>query len=200
MERSSKHAALFVALLVGGPLAVVQWRSAPPMLLAERYLPHSGWAEVVLLALYAAWLFGKMVRQNGHPHYRRLAWRLFSAVFFGQLVLGLIGATRCLMTGQLHFPIPALIALGPLYRGGGYFMLMLFLVTVALVGPAWCSHLCYAGSWDDAFATRQRRPTTMPRWLPMARLAWAMALLTGAWTLGRLALPPWLAIALAATM
>jgi ferredoxin len=198
MEGNKNRTSLFVALLVGGLLAAVQWHVSPPMLLAERYLPHSGWVEVVLLAAYAAWLYRKMVSPAGHPVFRRVAWRLFSAAFFGQLLLGLMGATRCLMTGQLHLPIPSLIALGPLYRGGGYFMLLLFLMTVALVGPAWCSHLCYVGSWDDAFATRKRRPSTLPPWLPLARGAWALTMLAGALGLGRMDLPPSLAMGLAA--
>jgi len=54
--------------------------------------------------------------------------------------------------------VPALIAAGPLYRGEGLFMVILFLSTVVLVGPAWCSHLCYIGSWDDALARRTKRP------------------------------------------
>jgi len=74
---------------------------------------------------------------------------LFSLVFFGQLVLGLAGAEQFLMTGKLHLPVPALIAAGPVYRGSGFFMPILFTVSVLLVGPAWCSHLCYIGAWDD---------------------------------------------------
>ena len=54
--------------------------------------------------------------------------------------------------------MPALIAAGPAYRGEGLFMLGLFLSTVVLVGPAWCSHLCYIGAWDDAMARAKRRP------------------------------------------
>jgi polyferredoxin len=37
-------------------------------------------------------------------------------------------------------------------------MLILFGVTVLLVGPAWCSHLCYIGAWDDAMSRRGARP------------------------------------------
>ena len=45
------------------------------------------------------------------------------------------------MTGKLHLPVPALIVAGPVYRGSVGFMLILFLCTILLVGPAWCSHL-----------------------------------------------------------
>lgn len=170
------------------------------MLLAERFVAGAGWLEIALLSLYAGWLYRQMVDPRQHPRARRFAWRLFSLVFFGQLVLGLLGVERCLMTGQLHFPVPALIALGPLYRGGGYFMLGLFLMTVLLVGPAWCSHLCYLGSWDDFCATRRRRPARLGRWLPSARLLFAALLLIGAWQLGRQGLSVTVAVWLAASL
>ena len=34
-------------------------------------------------------------------------------------------------------PIPAMILAGPLYRGEGFFMPLLFLSTIFFVGPAW---------------------------------------------------------------
>ena len=37
-------------------------------------------------------------------------------------------------------------------RGGGLFMAILFSASVLLVGPAWCSWLCYIGAWDDRVA------------------------------------------------
>ncbi len=169
------------------------------MLLAERFVPGSGWVEIALLAIYAGWLYGRMTDPVRQPVARRWAWRLFSVVFYGQLVVGLLGVERCLMTGKLHFPIPALIAVGPLYRGSGYFMLGLFLMTVLLVGPAWCSHLCYLGSLDDYLATR-RRPARLARWVPWARLGWAVVVLAGAWWLGRQGFPVVYAIVGAATL
>jgi len=51
---------------------------------------------------------------------------------------------KFLMTGKLHLPVPAVVIAGPIYRGG-IFMPLLFLSTVLLVGPAWCSFLCYVG-------------------------------------------------------
>jgi ferredoxin len=36
-------------------------------------------------------------------------------------------------------------------------MPILFVSTVVLVGPAWCSHLCYIGAWDGLAATARRR-------------------------------------------
>ena len=200
MVREAKRTGLVAGGLVAALLGIVQWNVRPPMLLAERYWTGAGWVEVVLLAIYAGWLYRWMADPSGHPLARRWLWRFFSLVFYGQLILGMLGVERCLMTGKLHFPIPALIAVGPLYRGGGYFMLGLFLMTLLLVGPAWCSHLCYLGSWDDFFATRRRRPALLARWVPWARLGWATVVLGGAWWLGRLGVSTMYAIVGAAAL
>jgi polyferredoxin len=95
---------------------------------------------------------------------RSRIWGLFSLVFFLQLVLGLAGVRELLMTGALHLPVPAVIIGGPIYRGGGYFMPILFAVTLLLVGPAWCSHLCYIGAWDDLLSRSRKRAGGLPAW------------------------------------
>jgi polyferredoxin len=41
---------------------------------------------------------------------------------------------------------------GPVYRGQISAMTILFLSTVILTGPAWCSHLCYFGAFDNLAA------------------------------------------------
>jgi polyferredoxin len=81
------------------------------------------------------------------------------------------------MTGELHLPIPALILAGPVYRGEGLFMPVLYTVTILLVGPAWCSWLCYIGAWDD-FAARRRKGGSRP--VP----GWATHVLRGVIFLG----------------
>ena len=140
-----------------------------PVLLADR-LPESwgglgrlGWLEALALGLYAAWLAGKFLVPGASARLRPRVWALFSAVFFGQLLLGLAGIEDLLMTGKLHLPVPALIAAGPVFRGGGYFMPILFGMTLLLVGPAWCSHLCYIGAWDDAMSRVGRQNRTNPK-------------------------------------
>ena len=55
---------------------------------------------------------------------------------------------------KLHFPIPALIVAGPVYRGHISFMPVLFLSTIILSGPAWCSQLCYFGAIDNLIAAK----------------------------------------------
>ncbi|MBA4357202.1 MAG: 4Fe-4S ferredoxin [Desulfovibrio sp.] len=157
-------------------LITARAKASVPVLLADRFLPGAGWLEILLLALYAAWLAGAFLDPARHRRLRPRVWALFSAVFFGQLVLGLLGWQDFLMTGRLHLPVPALIAAGPLFRGGGLFMAILFASTVLFVGPAWCSHLCYIGAWDDACSRLKsknpKQPQPVPaRWALWGRLA-----------------------------
>jgi ferredoxin len=172
--------------LTFGLLAFLQGRVALPLLLADRFLPGLGRVEALGLAVYAAWLLDRMQDPRDSSRWRRRAWGLFSLVFFGQLALGLLGLDRFLMRGALHLPVPALVVAGPVFRGEGLFMPILFASTLLLVGPAWCSHLCYLGAWDSALAHRKKRPeygaslsepatgktpgnTTRVRWRPWLR-------------------------------
>src|SRR4030042_2374629 len=120
-----------------------------PVLLFDRLIPGSGWVEILLLSSYAAWLTEIMIRARTTALIRARIWAAFSLVFFIQLLLGLAGAGIFFMTGKLHLPVPALIIAGPLYRGGGFFMPILFVSALLLIGPAWCSSLCYFCAWDN---------------------------------------------------
>lgn len=168
-----------------GLLVPVQLAVHPPMLLAERFLPGAGFAEIGLLGLYAAWLAGRLLDPERGPAARRGAWLVFSVVFFGQFLLGLAGLEECLMTGQLHLPVPAVVVAGPLYRGGGWFMPLLFLSAVLLLGPAWCSHLCYLGAWDNLAAERGGWPRSLPAWAGWLRVGLLAGVLgTALWLRG----------------
>lgn len=164
-------------------LALIQFKVPRPMLLLERFIHHAGWVEAVLLAAYGAWISTKLLDPARSPRWRRRIWGIFSAVFFGQLALGMLGLDHFLMTPpKLHFPIPALIVLGPLYRGENFFMLLLFATTLVLVGPTWCSHICYLGSWDSAAAHLKKKVQRgHPRRL---MLRWFILVLTVGVTLG----------------
>ncbi len=188
----------FAALLTAALLAMVQLKVPRPMLLAERFWPGFGWLQVLAAALYAGFAAEKLLSAEA-ARWRRRIWTLFSIVFFVQLALGLLADVRFLMRpGVLHFPIPALILGGPLYRGGHFFMLALFLSTLVLVGPAWCSHICYLGAWDNLAAQLgPRRPRALPRWSLPARVALLVALMGVAYGLGRLGASPLLAGSLA---
>ncbi len=188
-EAERPQAAAF--LLTAGLLALARSKASVPVLLADRFLPGAGWLEIALLAFYAAWLAGRILDPRQHKRLRPRIWALFSLVFFGQLALGLGGLPDLLMTGRLHLPVPALIAAGPLFRGEGLFMPILFASTVLLVGPAWCSHLCYIGAWDDVCSRRgPKTPRALsPRWTVGGRLATLVLACGGALALRGLGVP-----------
>jgi len=152
------------AALAAGLLVPIQIKVSRPMLLAERFVPGAGWVEIGLLVLYAGWVAWAMADPRRQARVRRGIWSVFSVAFFGQLALGLAGIDEMLMTGELHLPIPATIVAGPLYRGELTVMVLMLAGTLVIVGPAWCSHLCYLGAWDDAFSRRRRKPVRLPLW------------------------------------
>jgi polyferredoxin len=133
-------------------LAIVQIKVERPMILAERFLKGSGWIEILLISCYGAFVIYKMQDPKNVPRWRKITWTAFSLVFFSQLFIGLIGFDKFLMTGKLHLPIPMMILAGPIYRGQLSVMTILFISTVVLTGPAWCSQLCYFGAFDNLAA------------------------------------------------
>lgn len=153
------EAASFFSVIVLG--LICRGKVSFPIFLADRFFPGAGYLEIVVLGYYAAWLTSILSVRSKMRKIRPAIWALFSAVFFSQFFLGLAGFEKLLMTGKIHLPVPAMIVGGPLYRGGGYFMPILFTVSVLIVGPAWCSWLCYIGAWDDRlsrFAVRKFIP------------------------------------------
>lgn len=129
-------------------LAFVQVMLERPVILAERFLKGSGWAEILLIAFYGAFVTFKMQDPMNVPRWRKITWTIFSVIFFTQLIIGLTGFEKFLMTGKLHLPIPMMILAGPIYRGQLSVMTILFLSTIVLTGPAWCSQFCYFGAFD----------------------------------------------------
>lgn len=118
--------AIFV--LVSATLVLAGATTKIPLLMGERFFPDSGSFWIVAFALYGA-AIGGLLLGNRADRVRGRIWTLFSAVFFGQLALGLAGWSAFLMTGKLHLPVPALILAGPIYRGEGFFMLTLLAVS-----------------------------------------------------------------------
>ena len=139
-------------------LGFVQWKVERPMMLAERFLSGSGWIEILLVSLYAGWIVDRMKDPARSARWRRITWNIFTIVFFGQLAIGLLGQEVFLMTGKLHLPVPLMILSGPLFRGHISFMPILFISTLLISGPAWCSQLCYFGAMDNLAAGREKKP------------------------------------------
>lgn len=150
-----------VFILVLGLLAVVQWKVAKPMLLLERFFPGWGWLQILFMAIYGAFIAIKMQDPSSALKWRRITWSLFSFVFFSQLILGLSGFDKFLMTGKLHLPIPMMIIGGPVYREQLSVMTFLFISTVVLTGPAWCSQFCYFGAFDHMIARGKISPKSI---------------------------------------
>jgi len=139
--------------LIGFPFLKVDF----PVILLERFLPGFGWLQIGLMSLYAAFVAEKLFQKHLIKKWRRIIWTIFSVVFFLQLLLGLTGIEKMLMTGELHLPVPAIILAGPIYRLELSFMVFLFLGSMLLLGPAWCSYLCYFGIWDNYAADSKKR-------------------------------------------
>jgi ferredoxin len=167
-------------------LTCVQLFMNPTGMLAERFLYSAGWLEGFWLAIYAGWLSDRLQNPKQIRKLRPRVWLVFSVIFFTQLILGVAGLEKLLMTGKLHLPVPALIAAGPIFRGGGFFMAILFTASVLLVGPAWCSWLCYIGAWDDRFSRAVKKPTRLPRWRNLMRVIILVLVVGTAFGLGRL--------------
>lgn len=173
----SDRARAWAFALTAGLLILARRMSPVPVLLADRFIPGSGVLEILGLAWYASWACGLLVAARDTARLRLRFWLSFSAVFFGQLLLGLVLDERLLMTGRLHLPVPALIAAGPLFRGQGLFMPLLFAASALVLGPAWCSWLCYVGAWDGACAATARATaperlaasTRIRRWTVLGR-------------------------------
>lgn len=137
-------------------LSMIQVNLETDIILLERFMKNGGWIEIPLISLYGAFIAWKIQDVNQSGKWRRIAWTVFSLVFFSQLFLGLLGFEKFLMTGKLHLPIPMMILGGPVYRMELSIMTFLFLSTLLLTGPAWCSQLCYFGAMDNLVAQRSR--------------------------------------------
>ena len=177
-------------------LTFVQVKVARPMLLAERFWAGGGWPTILGLSVYAAWVTELLLDPARQAKTRSRIWLAFSIFFFGQLLLGLAGIDQMLMSGELHLPVPAMIVGGPLYRGSGFFLPILFGVTVLVLGPAWCSYFCYIGAWDNHLS-RARRPTnTSGPWHRRLRWITLAGVVVVALALPALGAPTWLAVTL----
>jgi ferredoxin-type protein NapH len=160
-EKPGVSLAAAVFLFIGLLLCVIQLKAENPLIIAERFLKGGGWIEIPLIALYGACIVYKMSNPATAARCRIISWTVFSIVFFTQLILGIIVSEKFLMTGKLHLPVPAMIISGPIYRGQFSVMTILFLSTVALTGPAWCSQLCYFGAIDGLAASFSTNRSTL---------------------------------------
>lgn len=133
------------------------------MLMLDRFFPGGGWIQIFIVALYGGLVAFKMQDPEKVPFWRIFTWMVFSVVFFTQLLLGILVSETFLLTGKLHLPIPMMIIGGLVYRGQLSIMTLLFLSTIVLTGPAWCSHLCYFGAIDGLVSRGKGKITPLKR-------------------------------------
>lgn len=161
---------LLTAVLTAVILLIAEMKATSPMMLGRRLFGDWGFLQILLHALYSYWLTGSLLNSKRTAKLRLRVWLLFSFAFFFQFAIGVLGFDSFLQGSSLHYPIPALMVSAPIFRGGGFFMLILFLSTLLLVGPAWCSHLCYIGAIDNYFAKlRKGSPRQIPVWYSSMR-------------------------------
>lgn len=169
---------LATALTVFSLLLLVQLMPKKPLFLLERAFAGGGWLQIALVTAYAFVVAYNMQDPAKSALWRRRTWLFFSIVFFGQLALGLFVSSFFLLTGKLHLPIPALIIAGPLYRGEGFMMPVLLVTSLILSGPAWCSHICYFGGFDNLAAMENKKKTALKRIIP-AKLSILFVVIAG---------------------
>lgn len=166
--KKEEYAFVKAASFLGTVLLMVPAiRMNPPMLLADRILYGAGSLQVLIAALAAAFIAEQLLNARTASKTRRRVWLLFSIVFFLQFALVLAGFGIFATTGSLHIPVPGVILAGAAYHQKISFMPCLFLFSVLLAGPAWCSHLCYFGSWDYLASQKKKKPCPHPhplRW------------------------------------
>jgi len=145
---------LTAAVLAGALLFISKTKGPEGILLLDRFIPGTGgWLQTLIIAIYAGIIAFLLLSRQDTSGIRLRIWNLFSIVFFLQLLAGILISDIFLMSGELHIPVPALILADPIYRAGSWFMPILFLSTMTIAGPSWCSYLCYFGSWDGRAAS-----------------------------------------------
>lgn len=141
-----------IALFIAFILSMMELQMDESLMLLNRFYPGAGWIQVVILTLYGGFLGYKMQDAGKSGVWRRRSWLIFSVWFFSQFFLGIFADERFLMTGELHLPLPFMIAAGPVYRAQMTIMPILLLSSIVLTGPAWCSHYCYFGAIDQTIS------------------------------------------------
>jgi NAD-dependent dihydropyrimidine dehydrogenase PreA subunit len=151
----------------------------PKMMLMGRFFNGGVQLQIFLASIFGGFVATKLWDLKEHPKWRLRLWLLFSIFFYVQLLLGLFGAEIFLQTGKLHVPVPAMVIAGPIFRGEGFFMPILFMATILFVGPAWCSHFCYFGAWDNLASSIKKKPDEKPGFFSWARI-FSLLIIVGA--------------------
>ena len=95
-------------------------------LMAERLFPGTGWIGIIILSCYAGFLVLKIIDPQTSERWRILLCLTFPVLFFSQLAQVSLGFSCFLMNRNLHFPIPELIFVSPVYMSQNFFILIPF--------------------------------------------------------------------------
>jgi len=156
-------ASLTSGFLAASLLFISRMQGPEGILLLDRFIPGiGGWLQIFLIGIYAGTVAYMLLSHPDSSRIRLGIWNFFTIIFFSQFLAGIFISDTFLMSGNLHIPVPALIMAGPIYRSTSWFMPILFLSTMLLAGPSWCSYLCYYGSMDGRAASipAESRPRT----------------------------------------
>ncbi len=129
------------------------------LMILPRFFASGAPLQALAMALYAGHVFSQLQQHGPHSKKRLRLWMIFSLVFFGQFILGLLVDSRFLMTGRLHWPIPGLIISSNILELKFSIMFVILSVSYILAGPSWCSHLCYVGAIDHWLSSKKKRKT-----------------------------------------
>jgi polyferredoxin len=150
---------IITSLLTVFIITMARLKGPEGILLLDRFIPGLGWFQIAASAVYAGLISDHLLNHHQINKIRIGIWSLFLIVFFLQFIAGLFISDIFLMTGKLHIPVPAVILGGPIYRGQGFFMPVLYISTLVLAGPAWCSYLCYFGAIDGFISSKKKKPS-----------------------------------------
>ncbi len=180
IPRSKSGTAPYISAFITALLLYTARLKGPEgILLFDRFIPGLGWLQILLIALYGGTVAYLLITKPNSKPVRLTIWSIFSIVFFSQLLAGVFISDIFLMSGKLHIPVPALIIAGPFYRNSSFFMPILFLSTIILTGPAWCSYLCYFGAWDG-ISSGKRKSALFPKkiWKPVRYIIFLLVIFT----------------------
>ncbi|MBU1240185.1 4Fe-4S binding protein [Myxococcota bacterium] len=178
MKKTYWHLPLSPLVSLGTVFGVTTLFGTDLLLTRRLGIPHGGLVIAFIFALYGLFLAERMVNARRHATVRRIALRFFSLVFLAQLFLGLFLSSAWLFRGEPSLPHPLFILFSPFDSTKGAHLLFLWAISLVLTGPAFCSHLCWLGTWDHFAAQKKHRAT--PVSFPRARLiVAALVLITG---------------------
>ncbi len=146
-----------IVSIITSLILTILWRNLEiDILVTDRFFHGYGWIQIVVTAVYSFIVMYHLLDTKKISLWRKYIWITFTIVFFLQFTLGLLVDNRFLMTGDIHIPVPMVILGGVIYRLKIGFMPILFISTIILTGPAWCSYLCYFGAIDNMAASGKR--------------------------------------------